>query len=251
MKDLLKKMVIGTPVEPFARTLYAWVSTCGKYDRETLCIMDRLLKPTSNCLDIGGHKGDMLAEMVRRAPHGTHQAFEPIPESHARVAKRFPQEKFPNVTVHHVALSEEAGETTFQHVVSSPALSSLRKREVQQGEDVREIKVRTATLDSFVPDDLNIDFIKIDVEGAELQVLRGGLKTLRRCRPVVVFEHGLGGADFFGTKPDQVYDLLVFEAGLSISLMGRYLRGLPAFSRNEFVDEFVSHRNYYFIAYGS
>jgi FkbM family methyltransferase len=244
MKDTLKKLVLGSPVEPLARALYAWVSKCGKYDRETLCVMDRVLKPDSNCLDIGGHKGDMLAEMIRRAPQGQHRAFEPIPESHARLVKRFP-----GLPIHHVALSNESGETVFHHVVDSPALSSLRQREAAQGKQVRELRVPTERLDAIVPADQPIHFVKIDVEGAEYHVMQGGLETLRRCRPVVVFEHGQGGADCFGVQPTEVYDLLHNECGLNVSLMGRWLRGLPPLSRDEFADEFHSHRNYYFMAY--
>jgi FkbM family methyltransferase len=243
MKDLLKRMVIGSPVEPLARHMYAWISLCGKYDHETLSVMDRVLKRDSHCLDVGGHKGDMLAEMIRRAPQGAHQAFEPIPASHARLVKRFPE-----VPIHNVALSDEAGETTFHVVVDAPALSSLRERPAAQGKRVEEIRVRTERLDAFVAPHEPIDFIKIDVEGAEYHVFRGATETLSRCHPIVVFEHGRGGADCFGAGPNQVFDLLA-DCGLKISLMQRWLRKQPALSKDELAEEFETNRNYYFIAY--
>lgn len=245
MKDLLKRMVIGSPVEPLARQMYAWVSLCGKYDQETLRVMDLVLKPDSHCLDVGGHKGDMLAEMLRRAPRGAHQAFEPIPASHARLVKRFPY-----VPIHNVALSDEAGETTFHVVVDAPALSSLRERPAANGKRVEEISIRTERLDTFVAPDEKIDLIKIDVEGAEYHVFRGATETLSRCRPVVVFEHGRGGADCFGAGPNQVYELLS-DCGLELSLMQRWLRDQPGISRDQFAEEFETNRNYYFIAYPS
>jgi FkbM family methyltransferase len=204
--------------------------------------MDRVLSAESHCLDVGGHRGDMLAEMIRRAPQGRHQAFEPIPESHARLVRRFP-----DVPIHHVALSDVAGETSFQVVEDAPALSSLQKRPAAQGKRVREIRVRTERLDAFVEPDEQIDFIKIDVEGAEYQVLQGAVETLRRCQPVIVFEHGRGGADCFGASPEQVYELLI-DCGLEVSLMQRWLRGLPPISEAQFVEEFATNRNYYFIA---
>jgi hypothetical protein len=57
--------------------------------------------------------------------------------------------------------------------------------------------------------------IKIDVEGAEEQVLRGALETIRRHQPVVVLEHG-NSAAAYGTRPDDVFRLLCDEAGLRI-----------------------------------
>ncbi len=56
--------------------------------------------------------------------------------------------------------------------------------------------------------DYRPDVIKIDVEGAEQQVLEGALETLRRHRPIVIFEHGTGSAEAFGTCPGDIYQLL-------------------------------------------
>ncbi|HLY39530.1 MAG TPA: FkbM family methyltransferase [Candidatus Binatia bacterium] len=52
---------------------------------------------------------------------------------------------------------------------------------------------------------------RLDVEGAELEVLRGAGRTLHRWKPYVVFEHGLGAADSYGTSPGMVHELLVAE----------------------------------------
>jgi hypothetical protein len=98
-----------------------------------------------------------------------------------------------------------------------------------------------------VPAATPIHFIKIDVEGGELQVLKGGAETIRRNRPVIVFEHGLGAADCYGTQPEDVYELLSF-CGLRISTMERWLHNQVSFSRDEFVGQFREHLNFYFIA---
>jgi hypothetical protein len=47
-------------------------------------------------------------------------------------------------------------------------------------------------------------------------VIEGALATLRRHRPIVIFEHGFGSANVFGTEPADVYRLLCNEAGLRI-----------------------------------
>ena len=58
--------------------------------------------------------------------------------------------------------------------------------------------------------------VKIDVEGAEEQVVRGAMRTLREHRPVVIFEHGSGSAQHFGTGPRDMHRLFAEEAGMRI-----------------------------------
>ncbi len=99
---------------------------------------------------------------------------------------------------------------------------------------VEKITVRVERLDDVLPPDLPIHFMKVDVEGAELQVFRGALETIRRHRPLIAFEHGPGASDHYGTRPDDIYDLLVGSCGLNISLLPAYLEDGPALQRDEF-----------------
>jgi hypothetical protein len=80
---------------------------------------------------------------------------------------------------------------------------------------VEQLTVRVERLDDALPEGLVPALIKIDVEGAEEQVLTGALETLRRHRPVVVLEHGNRAAEY-GTRPDSIFALLCDEAGLRI-----------------------------------
>ena len=169
------------------------------------------LAPDSNCIDVGAHRGDVLREIVRLAPAGRHIAYEPVPDSHAALAREFPQ-----VDVRRAALSNEAGETSFVHVRSDPAFSGLRERDYPREFEREMLTVRTEALDAVLPEDYAPRLIKIDVEGAEGLVLEGAIGTLRRHRPVVAFEHGVGGPEHYGTRPADVYRLLVDEAGLRI-----------------------------------
>ena len=93
-----------------------------------------------------------------------------------------------------------------------------------------------------------IDFIKIDVEGAEMLVLSGAKKTIERCKPIVVFEHGLGASDVYGTTPRQIF-IFFRDCGMNISLMRDWLSAKPPLSINAFEDEFNQSKNYYFIAH--
>jgi len=148
-------------------------------------------------------------------------------------------------------LSDAAGTASFQHVVSNPAYSGLRQRRYDRPhEQVQEVAVKTNLLDSVVPEHTPIRFIKVDVEGAELQVFKGAVKTIGNSRPVIVFEHGLGGADYYGTHPEDIYDLLAGQCDLRLFLMAEWLEdnGKASLSREAFCEQFTSGSNYYFMA---
>jgi hypothetical protein len=100
----------------------------------------------------------------------------------------------------------------------------------------------------LVPPEYHVALVKVDVEGGELGVFRGGLETLRRTRPVVVFECGLGGADLFGSAPEDIFDVLHGGAALRLFLLEDWLDAGSPLSREGFVEQFSRGLNYYFVA---
>ena len=161
------------------------------------------LQVDSACIDIGSNHGSALADMVELAPEGKHMAFEPIPELAQDLRRRFPR-----VDVVQGALADARGTTRFSHVVNEDGLSGLKDRDLAAGHSIRHFDVDVMRLDDVVPAELVPRLVKIDVEGAERQVLEGALGTLRRHRPVLWFEHGHVQASFYGTTSNDVWDLL-------------------------------------------
>lgn len=158
----------------------------ARYDRQTNAVMRRVLERHSLCVDVGAHDGALLASMLAYAPEARHYAFEPLPHlaQHLRAT-------FPGVRVHDCALSDTTGRTTFQYVENDPGYSGIRRRIYDRSDPVvREIDVEIARLDDIVPQTERVAFLKIDTEGAEYHVLRGAVETIRRGRPVIVFEAG-------------------------------------------------------------
>jgi FkbM family methyltransferase len=150
-----------------------------------------LVRPGSVVADVGANDGMYSYAFARRA--GTVHAFEPLPRcagivrDYARANRR--------IQVHQVALSDEAGMRaltiplregreieTEASLIAAPTTASGAAG--AGGSRVEEIEVRT--LDSFALRDLSL--IKIDVEGHELEVLRGARETLRRERPAMMIE---------------------------------------------------------------
>jgi FkbM family methyltransferase len=183
------------------------------YDRLTVEIARQALSGGGNSIDVGAHYGSILKELTRISPAGSHWAFEPIPH----LARQL-QKAFPKVTVCELALSDYTGRTELRFLPGSPAYSSLIARpQVEAGQVVRRLRVQVRQLDDCIPERVPIAFIKIDVEGAEPEVLRGAAGLLRRNQPVVVFE----------SAPAQVPDCAEALAGTGLRLwfLADYLAG--------------------------
>ena len=259
MRQLVKRAIEGTPLEPLVAKLVGALRRAPdgpsidelnkRYDRQAEQVMARVLERDSNCIDVGCHQGSVLDLMLQAAPNGQFYAFEPIPDLFSSLCAKY--RPAANVHLFQAALSDEPGTASFQHVVSNPGYSGLRQRTYSRpDEQVVELDVELLRLDDVISSDVDVRLIKIDVEGAELQVFRGAVETIRRCRPYIVFEHGLGAADCYGTRPEMVYDVL-HRAGLQISTMSDWLSssGSTGFSREAFIDQFDQGRNFYFLAH--
>jgi FkbM family methyltransferase len=145
---------------------------------------------------------------VRVAPRGRHIAYEPLPELAAELAREFPQ-----VDVRAAAVSDHAGEATFHRHKARDTRSSLSALDYDE-DQLERFLVPLEALDSSLPEDFVPTLVKIDVEGAEEQVVRGAERTLARHRPIVVFEHS-DSARHFGTSSETLHALFA-GAGLRV-----------------------------------
>jgi FkbM family methyltransferase len=216
-----------------------------EYDRLTIKIMNRTIKSTSNCIDIGCHKGEILDIILKLAPNGKQFGFEPIPAYYKLLKQKYST----RATIYPFALAAHNGPTTFQFVKNAPAYSGIKKRKYDiDNPEIEEINVELKKLDDVFPSGIAVDFIKIDVEGAELGVLQGAKNILLKNKPVIIFEFGLGASDFYNTKPADIYNLLVDEIGLQIYTLKGWLANDDSLSLVELENLFNSGEEYYFIA---
>lgn len=237
VKESMKKIIKLIPI-PLTKN--------HKYDLLTTKVIRKTCNSTSNCIDVGCHTGDILKTLLRFAPNGQHYCFEPIPHLYEELTKSFPD----NCHFYKLGLSDQVGTASFNYVVTNPAYSGFRPREYARNyEQEQKISVTTDLLDNIIPADVKIDFIKIDVEGAEFEVFKGAKQTIIRNKPVIVFEHGKGAADYYDTHPQDIYQFLVRECGMHISLLSNYLNGNPPLTEADLIKQFEQRLNYYFIAY--
>jgi FkbM family methyltransferase len=234
----LKQRLVGTPLGRLAMrgrsTLEYW-----RTGREAIGTIanDQLAEflVTRFCerafVDVGAHIGSIIAEVQQHCPDVRITAIEPIPEKARQL-----RQKFKSVTVIECALADYDGETSFFINLAATGYSSLAR---SAGES-REIKVPVRRLDEIVDD---ADVIKIDVEGAELGVLRGAERL--KSRPVMLFESapnevlGYTKADLWGWFDAHDYGVL---------LPNRLAHTAPPMSLEVFVDShhYPRHTTNYF-----
>ncbi len=157
-----------------------------------------------HAVDVGAHVG--LWTRVLSYEFQKVTAFEPIAE-YAECFKRNVGRR-PGVKLHQFALDETTGTTRFSvspDGVGTASISPDGDLEVERY--TLDLVMDHAALDAEPPPP--VDFLKIDCEGAELLVLRGGERTIRHDKPVVLVEQKPKRADFHGLKRMAAVDLLL------------------------------------------
>ncbi len=216
-----------------------------RYDRYTKAIMKRIIKPTDNCIDVGAHRGELLDQMMRLAPRGQHFAFEPLPHLYQNLVRKYGD----RIKIYQDALSDHQSLDSFHHVVNDPAYSGLRKRKYDHpNPEILKIDVQTNTLDYLIYPLAKIDFIKIDVEGAEMLVLKGGRKLIKRDKPSILFEFGTGASEFYGTSPNELFGFLTTELAMDIYTLCGWLKNCKPLTNGQLNTHFQKGSEYYFLA---
>lgn len=143
----------------------------------------KLLKQSGAVVDVGANAGIYSAVALQRRRWVI--AFEPVPEEATRLRRLIGTRG----VVHQLALSDRCGMATL-HMPYNDHRTITTRSSLEAGVDPdlshRDIDVKVATLDSFGLSD--VAFVKIDVEGHELAVLRGSVETIGRNRPNMLVE---------------------------------------------------------------
>lgn len=174
-----------------------------------------------NCVvifDVGAHVGEWSALAHKFNPIANVYAFEPFYESFTALRQRL--FKSGSVSCYNIALGDRAGTRELFVYVEAPTLNSLYKRQLP-GVALREtVLVPVTTVDAFCAEQgiTAIDILKIDVEGSELEVLRGAANMIGQGKiRIIQFEYGgtyidarillKDVFDFFKDTPYALYKL--------------------------------------------
>jgi FkbM family methyltransferase len=171
--------------------------------------------------DIGGHEGVFTLFFARAVgPRGRVIAFEPNPHSAARLLENIALNAFTNVELHRIALGRVPSTATLAVNPESTGRSRLEQPERGQvGASVAErVEVEVDSLDRWISAKglPQADFVKIDTEGFEHEVLSGARGTLERVRPQLFIEiHGMNPEE--KTKNARAVVTLLTDIGYAIT----------------------------------
>ena len=147
------------------------------------------IKPGDTVADVGANKGAYLY-WLRRAvgESGAVFAYEPQPSLAGYLRNVCSVMKWTNVTVRDCAISDSAGVRTLHVPGDGDSPGASLENAILESVRCRSYECRTDTLDHELRDAARVAFLKLDVEGHELRVLRGATETLRRDGPVILLE---------------------------------------------------------------
>lgn len=151
----------------------------GHYEAGTLDIMEKLLRPGDRFLDVGANIGFMTLLAARCVgPRGTVMAFEPEPHAHRILLENLGLNDAGNVRVFDIALGSREETATIYSRMGVSRGSATLVPPPEGASDTAEVRVRT--LDSVLEEAsvTGARMIKIDVEGLELEVLKGAQQLL-------------------------------------------------------------------------
>lgn len=203
----------------------AWAAKPEYAGMRSLSIGDGLI------IDVGANRGQSTAAFKSQAPKARIFAFEPEPRSAARLSRRFHDDAF--VTVQDCALGAQSGTITFfvpsygrwgcdgmaatDRTTATDWLKDPGRmlRFDESKLSVKEYAVQCKTLDSY---DLSPKLIKLHAQGAELDILKGAVETIRRSQPAIMCAFASGAftefAAQFGYLP-YIYKSETFVPGIA------------------------------------
>ncbi len=183
----------------------------GAHDWAPIFVLEKFLKAGDTFIDVGANQGEYSLWAARKVgEQGVVVAFEPMPQlfgqlkENIRINKAFQK----SITPIQLGLSDKKGEVIlYASEDSNEGTNTIYTRDefsIELG------KIQLDTLDQQLKelDIQQVNFLKIDVEGAEFQVLKGAITTLKMHRPILLLEINKNACLAGGYLPDDILALL-------------------------------------------
>ena len=177
----------------------------GSYEENDSNMIMTLMPENGTFFDIGANMGWYSLLSARKSKNLQIHAFEPIPKTYSFLEKNIELNNFDNITSYNFGFSNESKDLTFYFYPEGSGNASSAN--LSGREDAEIMSCHVERMDGFVhKNNLHVDFIKCDVEGAELLVFQGGINTIECDKPIVFTEILRKWSAKFNYNPNEIFD---------------------------------------------
>ncbi len=170
-------------------------------------LISKYLPDNFVALDIGGNIGWYAIELAKQFPNSSIFSFEPIPETFKKLNDNLLLNEISNVKSFNFGFSNRNEELIFfydKNLTGGTSIKNILNKEI-----IEKIECPVKKMDDVIDSITDrVDFIKCDVEGAELFVYQGGLKTIEKHKPIIYSEMLRKWAAKFNYHPNDIINLL-------------------------------------------
>lgn len=163
----------------------------------------KLIRTGDTVIDVGAYMGRHLSVFRELVGDGKLFAFEPLPKQFQYLKDTFCA---PNISLYNSALSNMSGKNAFFELPDYPEESGLKLKPDKKDMRQNKIEVEVHCLDEYEDDLKGLNYIKIDTEGAEVFILEGAEKLLRRYRPFVSTKYWHPCYASYGLSAHSLFD---------------------------------------------
>lgn len=175
--------------------------------------------------DVGANIGQTVAAIKQELPRSTVHSFEPSPSTFRKLSVNTAQ--FEGVVLNNAGLGSEVGVMTLNQNSKSTMSSLLDFGPASWGARSNQFSVNIDTLDHYVEEKkiAKIDYLKIDTQGFDLEVLKGGKSLLKSGRIRLVLTEIIFSKMYIGLpKITEVFDLMASCNFSLVSFYAQYYR---------------------------
>lgn len=212
----------------------------GSYEIEELYMQLNLMDDRINVFDVGANLGWYALHVAKAKPSSNVFSFEPVPSTYKYLNDNIALNGLSNIQTFNFGLSDSEGEFSFYFDPELSVNASLTN--VSGNENIKEVTCKVKMLDTFTSiENSSIDFIKCDVEGAELLAFKGGMETIKKHLPIVFTEMLRKWTSKFNYHPNDIISLFT-RIGYECFVITE--GKLKKFTH---VDEYTIDTNYFFL----
>lgn len=178
----------------------------GTYEKGTIQLLEKYLQKGSAFLDIGANIGLMSVIASKQVgTNGIVYAVEANPKTVPILQANIDLNNCKNVEVIPIALSDTSGTAVlFENWEVNRGGASL----ISQSKEEQGLEVKMERLDDLFDENTTVQLVKIDVEGFEPQVIRGGMNWFRKQQPVFIIEVSEKREKEAGPSPVEIMELV-------------------------------------------